>query len=263
MSNAIYYFSATGNSLVFARSLAAGLGETELISMPRSMGGSVQATTERVGLIFPVYVWGLPRIVVDFLNQVRVADTQYVFAVATCGGVPASTLLQTQDLLRCHGGHLDAGFAVREPSYFAGGENGAIRLVKWASGGVRPGLGGDRLGHITTAIRDKRRLRPEASRWGARVLGSLFHNMSAGMMSKADKAYRVGDNCASCGTCERVCPRANIKLIDGRPHWNGNCQMCQTCFQWCPQGAIQFGTGTNGQPRNHRSGVTLSDMLVR
>ncbi len=263
MSNVIYYFSSTGNSLTFARNLAAGLGETELVSIPRSMGGTVQASVERVGLVFPVYAWGLPRIVVDFVNQIRVEDNQYVFAVATCGGVPAKTLLEARDLLRRHGGHLDAGFAVREPAYPPDVDNGVVRLVKRAAGGVRPGLGVDRLGEITAAVRDKQRLQPEVGPWAASVLGSMFHRMSAGMMSKIDRTFLVDKNCAGCGTCTRVCPRANISLVDGKPHWNGNCQMCQTCLQWCPQNAIQFGAGTKGKPRDHHSGVTLADMLVR
>jgi Pyruvate/2-oxoacid:ferredoxin oxidoreductase delta subunit/flavodoxin len=263
MSNAIYYFSATGNSLAFARNLAAGLGETELVSMPRSMEGLTPPKAERVGLIFPVYVWGLPRIVVDFLNEFKVSDSQYVFAVATCGGVPANTLMQARDLLRRHGGHLDAGFAVREPSYFTGGENGAIRLVNRAAGGVRPELGADRLAEIIEGVRGKRRLGLETSPWAANVLGSFFHSMSGGMMAKADKGYRVTESCASCGTCVRVCPRANIQLVGGKPRWSGNCQMCEACLQWCPQGAIRSSQEAAGQPRGHRDGVTLTDMLVR
>lgn len=261
--NAIYYFSSTGNSLAYARDLAAGLGETDLVSIPRVGAGSLRPDAERVGIVFPVYVWGLPRIVAEFLGNLKVADSQYVFAVATCGGVPASTLLQARDLLRRNGGHLNAGFAVREPSYFAGGENPAIRLVKRAAGGITPGLGSERLAEITATVRGKMDLQMETSKWSACVLGGFFNKMSAGMIAKADKSFRTTDECASCGTCARVCPRANIRLAGGRPRWNGNCQMCQTCLQWCPQGAIQSGTGTSGMPRRHRTGITLSDMLLR
>jgi flavodoxin len=37
METMIFYFSATGNSLAVARSIADGLGNTELVSIPQAM----------------------------------------------------------------------------------------------------------------------------------------------------------------------------------------------------------------------------------
>lgn len=266
MANKIFYWSATGNSLAFARALAAGIGETQVISIPKVIGSAdaVRADgAERVGLVFPVFAWGPPRIVKDFIKQLRVSSRQYVFAVATCGGVPGNTLRTIDALLRRQGGHLDAGFAVREPSYGSSDEPAPIRMVKRAAGGVRPGLSSERLSEIIKAIRDLRKQRPEVSRWAAGFLGDLFHGMSDKMTKTADRGYSVDGRCVGCGTCARVCPRANIKLVDGRPKWQGDCQLCQACLQWCPQQAIQMGEATKTMPRTHRSGITLDDMLTR
>jgi MinD superfamily P-loop ATPase len=101
------------------------------------------------------------------------------------------------------------------------------------------------------------------SRWAAGFLGDFFHGMSIKMVKTSDRAYHADERCTGCGTCERVCPRANVKLADGKPKWHGNCGMCQACFQWCPQSAIQMADTTHDQPRNHRAGVSLDDMFVR
>jgi flavodoxin len=71
MITQIFYFSATGNSLALARNIAMELGETELISIPKVSGNCVTATAPRIGLVFPVYAWGLPRIVADFIKELK------------------------------------------------------------------------------------------------------------------------------------------------------------------------------------------------
>ena len=114
MKTSIYYFSGTGNSLAVARSIANELGETDVIPIPKAMHGDPDLAAPRLGLVFPVYVWGLPRTVADFVKQLKPHNGQYVFAVTTCGGTPGGTLLQLQRLLRKNGSDLDAGFVVRE-----------------------------------------------------------------------------------------------------------------------------------------------------
>lgn len=42
-----------------------------------------------IGLVFPTYFWGVPRTVAEFVDEMKVeADNPYVFAAATCGGLP-------------------------------------------------------------------------------------------------------------------------------------------------------------------------------
>ena len=87
----IYYFSATGNSLVVARAIAEKLGDTELVPMVHQDAEKPLPGTQRVGLVFPVYVFGLPLIVARFIKKLRIPNDTYVFAVAAHGGMPSST----------------------------------------------------------------------------------------------------------------------------------------------------------------------------
>jgi hypothetical protein len=58
----IYYFSATGNSLMVARAIAEKLGDTKLVPMASPDAANPSPNTPRVGLVFPVYIFGLPLI---------------------------------------------------------------------------------------------------------------------------------------------------------------------------------------------------------
>lgn len=120
MKTCIYYFSGTGNSLAVAKQICEGLGDCDLVSIA-SLGGHEGAITpnaERVGLVCPVYDFGLPAIVADFARRLNPRDTRYLFAVITFGGLGASALTQLDGILNEQGRSLDAAWAVAMPGNF-------------------------------------------------------------------------------------------------------------------------------------------------
>lgn len=72
-----------------------------------------------------------------------------------------------------------------------------------------------------------------------------------GSFKHADNDYWVDDNCNNCRNCERICPRGNIKIKNGKPAWDHDCELCFACIQWCPQEAIQYQKGTQEITRSH------------
>ena len=83
MKTVLYCFSGTGNSLWVALDLAEKLG-CELVSMTNAMRGTMDTSSQRVGVVFPTYMYRPPHLVVDFLQ--KLPPTDYLFAVATNGG---------------------------------------------------------------------------------------------------------------------------------------------------------------------------------
>ena len=88
----IYYFSGTGNSKWVAGRLASILGE-HLVEI----GEAIRlekfryelATEESIGWVFPVYSWGPPPVVLDFISKWHVdgyvKGKTYCYMVAVCG----------------------------------------------------------------------------------------------------------------------------------------------------------------------------------
>ena len=104
MKTNLFYFSSTGNCLVVARDIAQKLPETKLFSIPGVINGKIDLDADNIGILYPVYYLGMPRMVVDFINKLELEESKrasapYVFAVCTYGGVPGASLAQTQKQL--------------------------------------------------------------------------------------------------------------------------------------------------------------------
>ena len=69
METTIFYYTATGNALSIARSLAGELGNTTLVPIARYRQTSIAPATPRVGIIFPIHAWGPPRTVEEFIDE--------------------------------------------------------------------------------------------------------------------------------------------------------------------------------------------------
>ena len=265
MSTIIYYYSATGNSLAIARKIADGLADATVVPLAGPRKGGTMGEAERVGIVFPIFAWGPPRTVEEFVAHADLSAARYIFAVASCGGTVARTLPKLGQTLKARGLSLDAGFAVRSESYAAssddGGGNGMIKLVRSLSGGVAPAEN-VRLPEIVEAIKAGRRLKPERSALAGALLGSFFHSMAAAQFPKLDAGYSVAESCDGCGICQRVCPRGNVVVEDGSPRWHHDCDFCGACVVWCPRSAIVTKSGIAPAGKHHAE-VKLADMLLR
>jgi flavodoxin len=96
MKTKLYVYTGTGNSLWIARQLALELKGATLEFMP-NLSKDLAVEADRVGIIFPVHIWGLPSRVIQFVNHLQVNSKTYLFALAVNAGQVAATLLQMRE----------------------------------------------------------------------------------------------------------------------------------------------------------------------
>ena len=119
----IFYFSGTGNSKWIAEQLADRLKE-QLIFIPETMRNAIfdyeMADKEKIGFVFPVYSWGPPPIVLQFIEQLNLQryDKQYLFFVCSCGDDTGLTQQVFCNAVSRRGWKCDAGFSVIMPNNY-------------------------------------------------------------------------------------------------------------------------------------------------
>ena len=186
METTIYYYTATGNSLTFSRSLARELGNTTLVPIARYRQTPAAPATPRVGIIFPIHAWGPPRTVEEFIDKLDLRGVRYTFAIASCGGTAAQPFPGLRKTLRQKGGDLNAGFIVRSAGYMdlGGKQPPIIELVRRFSG-RQFGKDSERLAEIVEAVRSEKPMRIERSALPGALLGSFFHTQGRAAVCQA------------------------------------------------------------------------------
>ncbi len=294
----IYYFSATGNSLVVARDLALKLNGN-LISIPSVMEQeNITTDAEVIGIVFPVYFAtndnsGIPLIIERFIHKLENIGSKYVFAVCTHGGMPGTTMENLGDRIKVRGGKLAAGYAIKmsdPPSVidklkqrlFAKQlEKSAAQMKKERQkrtfNNWKKKL--DAICECVDARKDTRLetrtlpvklffaplllilIKPEFQKRYEK-LSESSHLPFNELIPLVDRSFRFDDKCNGCGICSRVCPVDNIKMSDKKPVWQHHCENCLACYDWCPKEAI-YGEIVSYNERYHHPDIKLSDMIRR
>jgi ferredoxin len=258
MKTTIYFYTGTGNSLWTAGKIAGCLGQTELIPLNRRNKQSFPCDSERIGLVFPVHIWGVPPPVIEFLQSLKADPAQYVFAVAVNAGQVAATLIQLRKLLLAKHIHLSCGFSVDLPSNYIpwGGAISQDKQQKKKSAAL------EKIERIAKAVRYQEDAPPEAGPLWKNLIFSLIYRKSMPYVARMDKSFFADEKCSSCGICEKICPARNIQIAGGKPVWQHRCEQCFACIQWCPEEAIQYGKSTHNKKRYHHPDISLKDMLA-
>ncbi|MGB7566669.1 MAG: EFR1 family ferrodoxin [Chitinivibrionales bacterium] len=260
MKTVLYYFSGTGNSLQTARDIAAKLGDAQLVAIRKPFQQSYDVSAERTGIVFPVYMWGLPIIVKEFAERLAVAPDKYIFAVATFGGFPAGALGMLSRVLKSKGMTLSAAFGVGMPGNYLplyGARSKESQQKSFTSAVPKIDL-------IVEKVRKRETAGVDKNSWIVNAIFSGFlYNGGSKKLRTADKKFILQETCTKCGICAKVCPVENIKLVEGKPTWLNHCEQCLACLQWCPVEAIQYAKKTIGRKRYHHPSITVSDMFKK
>jgi ferredoxin len=251
----IYFFTGTGNSLFVAEKLAELIDGFELVAIKDEMKKeNIVIDCDVAGIIYPVYCFGLPRIVRDFLVKADFSKVDYVFSVATAGNPKsAPSNIQLAKILKKKNKKLSGGFVVGLPGNYIPlyGAPSDEKQQKYFN------VANERVSKIADYIKQKKAGYIEKGFFLLRFgyLGANFFYMG---LKNSAKKFHVTDKCTSCGLCEKVCPVGNIKLVNDLPVWSDKCEQCMACLQLCPVEAIEYGKISMGRRRYKNPFVKLT-----
>ena len=259
----IFYFSGCGNSRHVAETLAAGLNDTLVFIPEAAREGRYEyelAEGERLGFVFPIYAWGPPKLVMDFVGKLSIKDgpstpstssgtegsgtLPYTYFACTCGDECGLAEDIFRKALEQKGWNLNACFSVQMPETYIGMPGFKLDTDENAQ---RKIAAADKLMNDCILRLQNKESFSKMTKGGAAWFKSHLINPGFSKMATNDKKYRVTEACIHCGKCVEACPLKNVTLEDGLPKWNGNCTMCMGCYHHCPVNAIQYGNATVGK----------------
>ena len=277
----IFYFSGTGNTKWAASKLAAATRE-DLISIAPYMRADdsshnlaepfILKENERLGFVFPVHGWRVPKLVREFIGKMKIlrepsdasaenkakADDSlknrpFTYCVCTAGDSIGLTIENLNEVISQNPSlqalgitEVSSSYSLIMPESYIGlpfmdvdPKEREIRKKENAA---------QELAVVCEEIFDRKegisRLVKGPIPWFfTKVVGGFFENVLI-----TDKRFHVEkDRCVKCGICANVCPVGDIKGGHGEyPVWlhHKDCLTCFTCYHHCPHHAIEFGNQT-------------------
>lgn len=255
----IFYFSGTGNSLYVAQKLHESSGG-ELIDMAGALNEKrfkyEVAEGEKIGIVFPVYFWGLPTIVSEFIDQLTVesGSEPFIYVVITCGGSIGNADKMLGNLLKQRNLQLNSAFSIEMPSNYVMMYDAPDKEKQ----DITLGSAEKQIEKIAGLLKVNKKGDFVSNR-GLSILTPLAYGLY-GIFRKTKKFYAT-DACTGCGLCEEICSSKSIQLSSGKPEWiNEKCSHCTACIQRCPAQAIQYGNATKKRGRYVNPNVKFSNM---
>ena len=277
----IFYFSGTGNTKWAASKLAAATRE-DLISIAPYMRADdsshnlaepfILKENERLGFVFPVHGWRVPKLVRKFISKMKILrepsdatggnkakaddclkNRPFAYCVCTAGDSIGLTIENLNEVISLNPSlqalgitEVSSSYSLIMPESYIGlpfmdvdPKEREIRKKENAA---------QELAVVCEEIFDRKkgisRLVKGPIPWFfTKVVGGFFENVLI-----TDKRFHVEkDRCVKCGICANVCPVGDIKGGHGEyPVWlhHKDCLTCFTCYHHCPHHAIEFGNQT-------------------
>lgn len=243
----IYYFSGTGNSKFVAETLS-NLLSMENHFIPTTSPSHQLHTSENIVFVFPVYSWGVPPLVIDFINLLpsslwnSMKVGQYSLScVMVCGDEVALAPEMFTKVMKLHDVKVQSIWSVIMPNNYV----------------LLPGF------DVDSKEVEKRKLEECQGRI-IQIAEGISQNMEvidvvrggmAWLKTKciyplfkkwgiSPKKWKSTSACTACGKCVRICPERNIKIDNGHAVWDTRCCSCLACYHICPYHAVAYGNAT-------------------
>lgn len=242
----IFCFSATGNSLQAAETVA-GITGDRILNIAREIEGNCSYTVaegESVGIVCPVHFYGLPMIVEDFIRKMSFDGDPDFYVVLTYGTFPGNAVKDACSLLSKNGHRAIASMSVKMPENYLllfnpPDERTARRILSDAKSQIKEFAG--------MLAEGTAELSTDSNIWH-NIFGKIARPFYT--YGRGTGRFHTNTNCMKCGRCVDMCPSKAIQMVDRIPTWiSGKCLRCCACINRCPYQAIEFGLMTKKRRR--------------
>lgn len=241
----VLYFTATGNSLYVAKSIG-----DEYDSIPKLIKeGRYDFEDEKLGIVFPVYFTGVPKIVEKFLDK-STLKSKYIFGVVTYGNLSGAATRHLLKIGKRNGINFSYINEILMVDNYLPGFDMTTQLQGEANKNIE-----ENLRKIIMDIEEERKYIKKHSiiTEGLRLLARKIYE------KPFEKNLTADNNCNGCKTCEKVCPADNIK-VNKQPVFMHHCEQCLACAHNCPQRAIRV-KGEKSKARFTNRNVALKEII--
>lgn len=250
----IFWYSGTGNSKYAAKEIARLTGDEHILSIPASLSVGNSETIDvdwlnddSVGVVFPIYAWGVPPIVLHWIDTLdsTLFEHKYVYAICTCGDEAGMAMEMFKKAMRRKDIAVDAMFSVIMPNDYVLLPGFNVDPKELEQSKLKNSE--ERLKSVAEQIRRKEEICDVFLGPLPRLKTSLVYPLFKSMGIQSRK-WKVSDKCIGCKKCERICPVGNISMSDNaKPVWGRHCLSCTACYHVCPVNAVSYGRATKGK----------------
>lgn len=253
----IIFFSGTGNTRYIAEKIAVILKEDtiELTGdlIANSKGSELVLSGNRIIWAFPTYSWGIPPIVVDFIERVNIVGAETVphYMVTSCGDDIGQTDKQWRKVIRKRGWNDLSVYSVKMPNTYVCMKGFDVDNIEIEEQKVFNAEA--RISYVAESINVECASITDVVRGGMSWLKSAVVYPYFKRFCMSPKPFHVTNACVACGKCAKLCPLGNIHMSEEyRPFWNNKCAMCLRCYHACPTHAVAYGRSTENKGQFNR-----------
>ncbi|GHU33921.1 iron-sulfur protein [Spirochaetia bacterium] len=252
--NIIFFFSGTGNSFDIALRLAEQIKNTDVLNIASVKSVPPLENYKRIGVIFPVYGFTMPNIVLKFISKIPQNNNVYYFSIATLGAFALGAMYRTYEAFKKAGIELKYITNIYMPENYILFSKVPSDKIIWA--------------HLKNSVKRIKEISDDILNYKKKkatktILYNMVKNISLEESKKwplTAKKFIVNKECVKCKKCIRICPVENIKMVNGQIIFDEHCECCLACIHSCSKEAINYEMSTVGKKRYINPNINIEEI---